>query len=94
MEGWGGLWENWGKLGILGILGVLGGLGNPNDSEGIQSMTKHNRGLPLRASPQGGFALAPTHGYSDKGFLRNRWDFLIIPIFLIIPKFPIFPIFP
>ena len=35
-------------------------------------MTKRNRGLPLRAAPQGGFALAPTHGYSDKGFLRNR----------------------
>ena len=23
-------------------------------------------------APKGGFALAPTHGYSDKGFLRNR----------------------
>ena len=42
------------------------------DSSGIPNLVKHNRGLPLRAAPQGGFALAPTHGYSDIRFLRNR----------------------
>ena len=52
------------------ILPVL--LNIKKDSSGIPSLTKRNRGLPLRAAPQGGFALAPTHGYSDKWFLRNR----------------------
>ena len=42
------------------------------DSSGIPNLVKHNRGLPLRAAPQGGIALAPTHGYSDIRFLRNR----------------------
>ena len=32
---------------------------------------KCNRGLPLRVTLKG-FPFAPTHGYSDKGFLRNR----------------------
>ena len=33
---------------------------------------KCNRGLPLRVTLKG-LSFAPTHGYSDKGFLRNRF---------------------
>ena len=88
MEGWGGLWENWELWEFWEIWEDWENPTIPKESNLWPNTTVGYRFVP---APQGGFALAPTHGYSDKGFLRNRWDFLIIPILPILPNFPIFP---